>query len=87
MMNGLIKNFRRGRNTQYPNQLIIQFKPIKSKSQASSLVGRKVVWTTRTNKKIIGKIMAAHGSNGAVRAKFSRGLPGDALGQKIELIQ
>ncbi len=57
----------------------------KSVSQASQLIGRKVAWKSGKNK-IIGKIVDTHGNKGLVRAKFRKGLPGQALGTTVELV-
>jgi ribosomal protein L35AE/L33A len=37
------------------------------------------------SKKIKGKIQALHGSKGAVRALFEKGMPGQAIGGKISI--
>lgn len=84
-MNGLIVNYRRGLKTQTASQYIIEPEGVKSKAQAAKLAGKKVVWKTSKARIITGKITQAHGSNGAVRAKFSKGLPGQALGTKVEI--
>jgi len=34
----------------------------------------------------MGKIVALHGKNGLVRARFRKGVPGQALGSPIEII-
>jgi large subunit ribosomal protein L35Ae len=36
--------------------------------------------------RIVGKIVDLHGKKGLVRARFRRGLPGQALGTTVELI-
>ncbi len=82
-MNGVIKNYRRGKNTQHENQYVIEVDGVESKAQASVLTGKKVTWTSSGNTKIIGKVMASHGSSGAVRAKFLKGLPGQAIGTRV----
>jgi large subunit ribosomal protein L35Ae len=84
-MQGLIVNYRGGLKTQTANQYIIEPEGSKSKASAAKLAGKKVVWKTSKGKPIVGKIMQAHGNNGAVRAKFSKGLPGQALGTKVEI--
>lgn len=84
-MNGVIKNYRRGKNTQHENQYVVEVDGIETKAQASGLTGKKVVWTSSANAKIVGKVMAPHGSNGAVRAKFLKGLPGQAIGQRVSV--
>jgi large subunit ribosomal protein L35Ae len=83
---GVIVNYRVGPKTQRSKECIIQFDHAKTVSEASRLIGRKVAWKTGKNDKIIGKIVALHGKKGLVRARFRRGLPGQALGTTVELI-
>ena len=49
------------------------------------LIGQKVVWT-HGKKRFSGKIMGLHGRNGMVRVKFTRPVPGQAIGTIVELI-
>ncbi|HLC74175.1 MAG TPA: 50S ribosomal protein L35ae, partial [Candidatus Nanoarchaeia archaeon] len=84
-MEGILSNFRGGAVTQYPNQLIVLIEGINSKEEASKLAAKKVIWTTPTGKEIIGKITKAHGNKGAVRVRFDKGLPGQALGTKVKI--
>jgi len=83
---GVIKNYRRGRHTQNPRQAIIEIAGIDSRSKAFSLVGKVVEYKTPSGKVIRGKILAAHGNSGAVRARFARGLPGQAIGTKVQIL-
>jgi large subunit ribosomal protein L35Ae len=85
-MEGIIVNYRRGRKTQKTNQMIILV-PGYDKEKAQKLVGKEVVYTTegKQKKQIKGKITSVHGNKGAVRALFERGMPGQAIGQKIEV--
>ncbi len=82
---GVIVNYRLGLKTQKSKECIIQFKHINCYSEASRLLGRKVVWGSSKNK-ILGKIIALHGKKGLVRARFRKGLPGQALGGTVELV-
>lgn len=82
---GIIVNYRLGLKTQKPKECIIQFKHIDSASEASRLIGRKIAWKSG-EKKIIGKIVALHGKKGLVRARFRKGVPGQALGSLVELV-
>ncbi len=84
-MKAVVKNFRRGRKTAHTSQLILLVEGIDSKSEAGKLIGRKVFFKTKSGKKIKGKITALHGNKGAVRAKFERGLPGQAIGEKVTI--
>jgi len=85
-MNARIVSFRRGRHTQKVNQFLVSIEGVDSKEKASKLVGKKVVWTSSAGKKIHGKISAPHGNKGVLRARFTRGLPGQAVTQKVELL-
>ncbi|MEM3551274.1 MAG: 50S ribosomal protein L35ae [Candidatus Bathyarchaeia archaeon] len=71
--------------TQKSKEYIIQFKHINCQSEASRLIGRKVAWRSGKNK-ISGKIVALHGNKGLVRARFRKGLPGQTLGETVELV-
>lgn len=82
---GIIVNYRVGPKTQKPRECIIQFKHVRSASEAGRLIGRKVAWKREENK-IIGKVVALHGRKGLVRARFRKGLPGQALGTPVELV-
>lgn len=82
---GIIVNYRVGPKTQRPKECIIQFTHITSASEASRLIGRRVAWKSGKNK-IVGKIVALHGKKGLVRARFRKGVPGQALGTSVELV-
>jgi ribosomal protein L35AE/L33A len=82
---GIIVNHRIGPKTQKPRECIIQFVHVKSVSEASRLIGRKVAWKSGENK-IIGKIVSLHGKKGLVRVRFRRGVPSQALGTTVELV-
>ena len=82
---GVIVSHRRGPKTQKPKEYILRFPGIESVSGAARLIGRKVAWPIRKHK-AIGKIVALHGKNGLVRARFRKGVPGQALGSLVEII-
>ena len=84
-MKVLIVNYRRGLKTQTPSQCIIEVEGISTKTATEKLRGKRIVWKTKAGKSIAGKIMQAHGARGAVRAKFEKGLPGQAIGTKVEI--
>jgi len=68
-----------------PKECLIQFAHENSVSLAGQLIGRKVVWK-KGKVRFIGKIVAFHGKKGLVRAKFRKGVPGQALGTTVELV-
>ena len=81
---GRIINYRIGIRTQYSRECLIQF-TLDSVTQAGHLMGKKVVWKGE-NKKLVGKIVGFHGKNGVVRVRFKKGVPGQALGATVELV-
>ena len=84
-MQGIVVSFRRGRKTFTPRHYIIEVDGVKDKEKAASLVGKSVSWKSPSGKILIGKIAATHGNNGVVRAIFEIGLPGQAIGSKVEI--
>ncbi|MEM3536692.1 MAG: 50S ribosomal protein L35ae [Candidatus Bathyarchaeia archaeon] len=82
---GVIVNYRVGPKNQKSKECLIEFSHVKSASEASRLIGRKVAWKAGKNK-LIGKIVALHGKKGLVRARFRKGVPGQALGTTVELV-
>ena len=82
---GTIVNYRIGIRTQNPKECLIQFAHATSAALAGQLVNRKVVWK-QGDSKLTGKISGIHGKKGVVKVKFQKGLPGQALGTKVELV-
>jgi len=85
IVQGFIVSCRRGPKTQKSKEYILRFPGIESADGAARLIGRKVAWPIGKHA-AIGKIVALHGNNGLVRARFRRGLPGQALGSPVEII-
>jgi len=82
----LILSYRRGRHTQKQNQILVEIAGIDSKAKASKFIGKKLVWITSAGKEIHGKITHAHGTNGVLRARFAKGMPGISIGKKIKMV-
>ncbi len=85
-MNAKILGFRRGRHRQHTNQFLLELEESNSKEKAIKFVGKKVVWKSPAGKEIVGKISDIHGSKGVLRARFNRGLPGQAVGGHVEVV-
>ena len=83
--NGVVVSCRRGPRTQRPKECLIQFHGVESVSEAAQLIGRKVAWPLG-ERNCIGKVVALHGKKGLVRARFRKGLPGNALGSLVKMI-
>jgi large subunit ribosomal protein L35Ae len=84
-MKGVIVNYRRSRHNAYTNHLIVEVEGVKTKSEASKLIGKKIVWISKGGRKIKGRIAASHGNKGAVRIITEKGLPGQAIGNSISI--
>lgn len=82
---GTIVNYRIGIRTQMSKWCLIQITGENSVSKAGQLVGRKMILKFGKNS-FIGKIMSLHGKKGVVTVKFRKGVPGNAIGAKVELI-
>ncbi|MFH0713147.1 MAG: 50S ribosomal protein L35ae [Candidatus Micrarchaeota archaeon] len=84
-MEAIIENYRRGRHTEYCDQFIVFIEDCDSLAKAEKLVGKQVTWKTPSGKSILGKVAGTHGNGGKVRVKMEKGLPGQAVGTKIEI--
>ena len=82
---GVVESYRRGPGTQRSRECIVRFRGVESWRDAARLVGKKVEWR-RGDLVIRGKVVSVHGRSGAVRVRFRRGLPGQALGTEVRLI-
>jgi len=82
---GIVVSYMRGPKTQRPKECLIQFPDVKSDGKAAQLVGRKLAWPAG-ERKCIGKVISLHGKKGLVKARFRKGLPGDALGSQVRIV-
>lgn len=85
IMKAIVSNYRRSRHAMKGNHAILISEGVKTRGDAEKLKGKEVVYTTEGKKLIKGKVMAAHGNKGAFRAIFERGIPGQAIGTKVEV--
>ncbi len=83
-MKGKVIQFRRGRHRIHERHFILDF-GLKNKEEADKLAGKAVSWISSAGKVIRGKVSAAHGNKGLVRAIFESGLPGQAVTSEVEL--
>lgn len=86
MVEGKIIQFRRGRHTIIEKHFLIEVKGVSNREEAGKLVGKEVTWTSPAGKKIAGKISGAHGGKGIMRAIFEKGLPGQAITDKVSVL-
>ena len=82
---GIIVNYRVGPKTLRSRECLVKFPNVNNAKDASRLIGRKVAWPAE-EKRIIGKIVATHGTKGLVRVRFRKGVPGQALGTHVRIV-
>ncbi len=87
IMEAKILNFRRGRHTVKEKHYLIEVPGVKNRKDAEKFVGKSVEWESpgKRSKVIKGKISGVHGNKGVVRAIFEKGLPGQAITDKVEV--
>ena len=78
-------SFRRSRRRQNTRQIILKVENISSKENTKSVIGKTFVWRSSSGKEIKGKISNYHGNSGNVRAILERGVPGQAIGDEVEI--
>lgn len=52
---------------------------------AAKLVGARVAWTREDGLKILGRVEGPHGRTGALRVRWDRGFPPQALGTSVTI--
>jgi len=82
---GRVIQFRRGRKTVHERHFLIEIKGVDSREKAEKYAGKDVEWKSPAGKIIKGKIAAAHGGHGVVRAIFEKGLPGQAITTEVKI--
>jgi large subunit ribosomal protein L35Ae len=80
---GVILNYRLGRKTQRPRECLIKVLGVET-LEAGQMIGWKVAWPAKAPK-IQGKIVSLHGRKGTLRARFSKGVPGQALRSHVKI--
>ena len=84
-MKGLLENFRMGRHTKRDNQMILTLSGVTGREKAKQLIGKSVSWKSPAGKEIKGEITHLHGNSGAVRVRFEKGMPGQAICTRVEV--
>jgi len=72
-------------STQNTHEAVVEVRGRNANPDA--LLGAHLVWRTQTGHVVRGKVVRRHGhqAGNKVLARFHRGLPGQALGQRIEV--
>jgi len=85
MEKGVFVSYRRGKHTLRNKQVLIKMKGIDDRKEVARFIGWQVTWTSPTGNLLRGRIVGVHGRRGVVRARFKKGLPGQALGSELTI--
>uniref|UniRef100_A0A0N5B671 Large ribosomal subunit protein eL33 n=1 Tax=Strongyloides papillosus TaxID=174720 RepID=A0A0N5B671_STREA len=96
---GIFTGYKRGLRNSHENTTLIKIEGASNKGDAQFYVGKRVVYVYKAKKAVarvgknptkvrtvIGKITRAHGNSGSVRAKFTRTLPPQAMGNRVRVL-
>src|SRR3989442_10474259 len=82
-LSGTVTSFRQSKFKQDSYQTIVQ---LARKEDAGKVLGARVVWLRKDGVRILGRVVASHGSKGAVRLRRKRGVPPQALGSQGKIL-
>lgn len=80
---GVIQNYRLGKGSQRTKECLIRVLG-EGAAEAKKLIGWDVGWPSE-EPKIRGKIVCPHGRTRSLRARFRKGLPGQALSTRVRI--
>lgn len=83
---GVVVGYRRGTNTQYTNQVLIRVVDTVMK-RVDNLIGARVLVKDQWGNPYVGKVVRVHarGRNGVVIARFNRNVPGQVIGEPVQI--
>ncbi|TLZ68235.1 MAG: hypothetical protein E6K07_08155 [Methanobacteriota archaeon] len=82
-VSGIVTAFRQSKFKQDSYQTIVDLaKP----DHAGELLGARVVWARKDGVQILGRVVALHGRKGALRVRWDRGFPPQALGTQVKIV-
>ena len=85
MVKALFLGYRGGMHTQWNKQILVKIGQVDDRDEAAKYIGRRVTWKTPRGNTITGKVVSVHGGNGVLKARFKKGLPGQAIGEELNI--
>ena len=82
-LSGTVTSFRQSKFKQDSYQTIVQLARL---DDAGKVLGARVVWLRKDGVRILGRVVAPHGTKGAVRVRWKRGFPPQALGSQVKVL-
>src|SRR5207244_7390926 len=80
---GKVTAFRQSKFKQDSYQTIVQMASV---DVAAKAVGARAVWLREDGLRIQGRVVARHGSKGAVRVRWNGGFPRQAWGSQVKIV-
>ena len=85
MEKAVFTGYRGGLHTQRNKHVLLTIEHIDTRDKAAQYIGRNVIWRSPKGNTLIGRITGVHGRKGVVRARFKKGLPGQAVGVELDI--
>lgn len=85
VLTGRLLGYRWGIRRQRVREGLLSVGGCDSAEDARELVGRIVLLRYPKGKVVTGKVIGIHGSKGVLRARFRKGLAGDAVGLRVRI--
>jgi len=82
-LSGKVTAFRHSKFKQDSYQTIVQ---LATPDDVKKVLGARVEWLRKDGVRILGRVVASHGSRGAVRVRWDRGFPPQALGSDVKIL-
>ena len=91
---GVVMGYKRGLRNQYCSTSLLKLEDVKDVDAAKFYLGKRVAYVYKAHalkkgtkfRVVWGRITRPHGSKGAVRAKFRRNLPPQAIGGPVRIM-
>ncbi len=80
---GVVMAFRQNRHLQDTYQTIVRVDGVQDPKK---LVGARVVYRREDGLQIRGRVVASHGRGPAVRVRWTRGFPPQAIGSRVTIL-
>merc|ERR1711998_381891 len=91
---GVVAGYRRALTNQKNHTSLIKIQGVEDSEDVKFYLGKRIMYMYRTKTEkdgtrfrvMWGKVCAAHGTSGVVRAKFTKNLPPSALGGPVRIM-